>query len=90
MKFTRPLAIALVVTLLGVSVVGCTQSAEETSSDDPVELAPVVIGTLPTEDALPLWVAEEEGLFEAVGIRSVTSTASPLPGETGPAEVESP
>jgi len=71
MKFARLLAIAFAVTLLSISVVGCTQSAEKISSDDPVELAPVVIGTLPTEDALPLWVAEDEGLFEAAGIDSV-------------------
>ena len=71
MKLVRSLAIAVAVMLLGISAVGCTQSAEETSTDEPVELAPVVIGTLPTEDALPLWVAEEEGLFEAAGIPSV-------------------
>jgi NitT/TauT family transport system substrate-binding protein len=32
---------------------------------------PVVIGTLPTEDMLPLWVAEEEGLFAEYGLDSV-------------------
>jgi NitT/TauT family transport system substrate-binding protein len=37
----------------------------------PAEPVPVRIGTLPTEDALPLWVAEEEELFIDVGLESV-------------------
>ncbi|MBE0418080.1 MAG: ABC transporter substrate-binding protein, partial [Coriobacteriia bacterium] len=35
------------------------------------EPVPVVIGTLPTEDMLPLWVAEERGLFAEYGLDSV-------------------
>jgi NitT/TauT family transport system substrate-binding protein len=34
----------------------------------------VRIGTLPTEDSLPLWVAEEEGLFEKAGLPKVEIT----------------
>lgn len=35
------------------------------SEEDPVKIR---IGTMPTEDILPMWVAEEEGLFEEAGI----------------------
>ena len=64
------LAVALVAAL---SIVGCNQ--QETSS--PQTQAPaaepiaVKIGTLPTEDSLPLWVAEQEGLFTQEGLPSV-------------------
>jgi NitT/TauT family transport system substrate-binding protein len=34
----------------------------------------IVIGTMITEDILPLWVAEAEGLFEAHGIRARVET----------------
>ena len=34
----------------------------------PVAPAKIRIGTLPTEDALPLWVAEQDGLFEKAGL----------------------
>lgn len=40
--------------------------AEEPLAD--VEPAPITIGTLPTEDSLPLWVAEQEGLFAEAGL----------------------
>lgn len=30
----------------------------------------VVIGTMPTEDILPMWVAEKEGMFEEAGIKA--------------------
>jgi NitT/TauT family transport system substrate-binding protein len=62
-------ALALGVAALG----GCATQAEtepETAPRTP-EPVPVVIGTLPTEDMLPLWVAEEEGLFPEYGLDSV-------------------
>lgn len=60
------LAALLVLPVLG----GCAQEDTDSplvggESDAP---APITIGTLPTEDMLPLWVAQEEGLFEEAGL----------------------
>ncbi len=71
----RTIALLCAVALAAMAVTGCASpSAEEpVPSPEPREPEPkaVVIGTLPTEDMLPLWVAEERGLFEAAGIPSV-------------------
>ncbi|HEX9092519.1 MAG TPA: ABC transporter substrate-binding protein [Coriobacteriia bacterium] len=60
------LALALVLALAVASglVAGCSSSSESTAA-----LSPVRIGTLPTEDSLPLWVAERDGLFEKAGLK---------------------
>ncbi len=73
---TNGIARLLLVVALGaaLSAVGC---AEQAATPEPDKLAPaadpipVKIGTLPTEDSLPLWVAEQEGLFTAAGLPSV-------------------
>lgn len=57
---------AVLVGLLAVATVsGCAGEPVERVDLEPGERVPkpVVIGTLPTEDMLPLWVAEELGLF---------------------------
>ncbi len=67
------LALLLAVTA-GSMLSGCEpgetelDEAEDTAEDRDVEPAPITFGTLPTEDALPLWVAESEGLFEEAGL----------------------
>jgi len=71
MRIRRTLTVLCAIGLLAVSVTACGQAAEENGPDGATELAPVVIGTLPTEDALPLWVAEERGLFDEAGLPSV-------------------
>lgn len=43
------------------SMAGC-------SSSDGDETLSCIVGTMPTEDILPLWVAEQEGLFASAGI----------------------
>ena len=49
----------------GASSAGSTSAAGSASaSAGPA----IVIGTLPTEDLLPLWVAEQEGLFASYGL----------------------
>ena len=76
-QFTRRKFIALGglagLTLLG----GCSggngsgaASSAATSGDDAATKGfdPFIIGTLPTEDILPMWVAAAEGLFEDHGI----------------------
>ena len=50
--------------LVGGMLGGC--SSNTTTNDDAATDAPIVrVGTMPTEDILPLWVAEAEGLFAA-------------------------
>jgi len=71
MRIRRILAALCAIGLLTVLVTACGQTAEDNGADGATELAPVVIGTLPTEDALPLWVAEERGLFDEAGLPSV-------------------
>lgn len=72
MKARRLIAILLAAALLGAAMSGCAKSTENTETDSTkVELAPVKIGTLPTEDALPLWAAEDEGLFATAELPSV-------------------
>lgn len=62
----RLLAAALVCAL-GALPLGCAAGESEPPLSN-VQPAQITIGTLPTEDALPLWVAESEGLFEAAGL----------------------
>ncbi len=70
----RIIALLCAGALAASALTGCaTQSSDEIVPPEPrePEPKPVVIGTLPTEDMLPLWVAEERGLFEAAGLPSV-------------------
>ncbi len=68
----RLLALMLAMLLLVGVVAGCAKKAEpaDTTGETTItpEPEPIRIGTLPTEDALPLWVAEEQGIFEKAGI----------------------
>lgn len=64
------LAVVLCVAL-AAGVTACSQpSALSGSTSTPAAVAPVKIriGTLPVEDALPLWVAERDGLFKKAGL----------------------
>lgn len=54
----------LVVACLG----GCAQSASAPDSASEGALAQVRIGTMPTEDMLPAWVAEDAGYFADEGL----------------------
>ncbi len=57
--------------LVLTTLAGCgTREADEEPGGalDDVTPAPIRIGTLPTEDALPLWVAQKQGLFEKAGL----------------------
>jgi NitT/TauT family transport system substrate-binding protein len=74
-RTTRTLAIALAVLMLAaVGLTGCAQSGPVTS-DQPHSAAAtpiaVKIGTLPTEDSLPLWVAQDRGYFAVEGVPKV-------------------
>jgi NitT/TauT family transport system substrate-binding protein len=50
---------------LMVAAAGCTATPAATPSTAPAKIR---IGTLTTEDALPLWVAEKDGLFKKAGL----------------------
>lgn len=69
---TRLFALMLAMLLLVGAVAGCAKKTEpaETTGETTITPTPepIRIGTLPTEDALPLWVAEDRGLFEKAGL----------------------
>ena len=68
---------ALLLTLVlaaGMFTAGCgegQQTRDHGLQPAPAKPIAVKIGTLPTEDSLPLWVAEQEGLFTKAGLPSV-------------------
>jgi len=94
------LAIALCA-MLALSLVACTGPATTpvtsggTGAPVPASGPVVRIGTLPTEDSLPLWVAQRDGLFAKAGIdvtitvfasaveRDAALTAGAIDGEMG-------
>jgi NitT/TauT family transport system substrate-binding protein len=51
--------------VLALSLTACGTPA---AKDSGAALAKIRIGTLPTEDSLPLWVAERDGLFTKAGL----------------------
>lgn len=71
------LSVAVCAALLG-SVAACapasTPSTPGTPAAGAAAPAKVRIGTLPTEDSLPLWVAERDGLFEKAGLDVTITT----------------
>ncbi|MBN2247574.1 MAG: ABC transporter substrate-binding protein [Coriobacteriia bacterium] len=67
-RSTLAVALVLALSLAGCSPVEETGPETEAGSSEPVAL---VIGTLATQDALPLWVAEERGHFEGAGLTDV-------------------
>jgi len=62
---------ALALALSALSLAGCAREEVADEPAVPQDPAPLVIGTLPTEDMLPLRVAEERGLFAEFGLYSV-------------------
>ncbi|MDO9556164.1 MAG: MetQ/NlpA family ABC transporter substrate-binding protein [Coriobacteriia bacterium] len=69
----RVMACMLSLALAMTALAGCAKEepAETIDTEPAIEAQPVPIkiGTLTTEDALPLWVAEAEGLFEEAGLK---------------------
>lgn len=64
------LALSLM-TVLAIS--GCAPTKTSTAMRPPVAVKPAVIriGTLATQDSLPLWVAEDKGYFAKAGVSDV-------------------
>jgi NitT/TauT family transport system substrate-binding protein len=72
---TKRLVAALLVAVLAFAG-GCSRPAAQKTTPAPsvsqkAKPSPVKIGTLPTEDTLPLWVAEKNGYFKQAGIPSL-------------------
>lgn len=71
-RLTFAIVAALLVGMLGAA--GCAR--EETPEPEPqveapAKPVPITIGTLATQDSLPLWVAQERGYFEQAGLPEV-------------------
>jgi NitT/TauT family transport system substrate-binding protein len=70
-RTVRTVLVALLGFALVAGLAGCTKVAAPTSTTTPTApaaLAKIRIGVLPTEDSLPLWVAERDGLFAKAGL----------------------
>lgn len=71
----RTLLFLLAACLSTFLVASLTACSDETSSPDASGASkasdvPVRIGTMPTEDILPLWIAEQDGLFAEAGVNA--------------------
>ncbi len=64
---TKLMACAAAATLAFVALVGCSSDNADTAVDTDT-VPSMTIGVMMTEDALPLWVAQNEGLFKEAGI----------------------
>jgi len=67
-RTARTLLAAMLSIALVAGLAGCSKPASSPGATSPVGPAKVRIGTLPTEDSLPLWVAERDGLFTKAGL----------------------
>lgn len=69
---TGVIALTLAIALAAGALFGCAKKDAAVPVSDGTSISttpePIKIGTLPTEDALPLWVAEDKGLFKKAGL----------------------
>lgn len=70
MRFGAALAAAFAALLLLASLfaVGCSSGSSSGGASGGASGTSVRIGTMPTEDFLPMWAAEKDGLFEEAGV----------------------
>lgn len=54
-----------------LAIAGCSTGPAGPTPEAPSAVSPVKIGTLATQDSLPLWVAEEKGYFTEAGLEDV-------------------
>lgn len=73
-RTARTFTVTLLALALVAGVTGCSSASEPDGSGTSAAPAAIRIGTLPTEDSLPLWAAEKQGLFEKAGL-TVTMTS---------------
>lgn len=72
MRLTPRLSGALGAILAVATVAACTTTRPPIAEQPTRIVRPVRIGTLASEDTLPLWVAEKEGAFAEVGLTDVS------------------
>lgn len=72
MRVATASAFALLL-VASMALTGCTQKKEpaKTGGAESGKPVPIKIGVLPTEDSLPLWVAEDKGYFKDAGLDNV-------------------
>lgn len=70
MKRVFSIAAALVAALMCMCALAGCGSSTATSNSSTANNQEIVIGTLATEDILPMWVAEDEGLFNDGGVNA--------------------
>jgi NitT/TauT family transport system substrate-binding protein len=75
-RTARSITATLLALVLVAGVAGCSSASKLDGPGTSATPAAIRIGTLPTEDSLPLWVAEKQGLFEKAGLK-VTMTSFP-------------
>jgi NitT/TauT family transport system substrate-binding protein len=75
MRISRTMATLVAALLVTGLLAGCSmtaapldKTAETTATPQAVAPAVIRLGNLPTEDLLPVWVAEKQGLFKAAGV----------------------
>ena len=61
-------ALAALALVCALAMSACSASGSGSSGEEGNGFAPVRIGTMPTEDFLPMWVAEKEGFFADAGV----------------------
>jgi len=75
-RVDKALLIGMVMVALAIGLAGCggTESSSERAGDvettdsSSIALLPVKVGTLATDDLLPLWVAQQEGFLTQAGL----------------------
>ena len=69
--FKLPAIAVLAATILCLLMASYGCSSDETkTSDGREDFSPVRIGTMPTEDFLPMWAAEKDGYFDQAGVNA--------------------
>ncbi len=71
-RTARKMVVTALCLILALSMAACTAPTPAANTGSPAPAA-IRIGALPTEDSLPLWVAERDGLFAKAGL-TVTIT----------------
>lgn len=61
-------SVSIFALIVAAAMVFCALYGCGSSDDAHIDFAPIKIGTMPTEDMLPAWVAEKDGIFADEGI----------------------
>lgn len=75
-KATQAVVAASMAAVLALGLAGCGGAGSSATGNNSMAAKdePVVIGTLATEDILPMWVAADEGLFAEAGVDATVTT----------------